>query len=267
MSSIRIKPSLLTLLLSFLFSCTVKEDRSACPCLLTVDLSKSLDAGITPPSLWDRDLQLFLFPESGEELRQVIRYEEAEPEYVFRVAKGDVGVSGVLGLDSGIVEGCVWTLPEGVQSDGIYVSSDRVSCLGEEARTVLEMNKQFVNVEITGLDSLGRRMEVTAACSGLDLLSCEAVPGRFRCPLACEADGVCRFRLPRQSGNDILILLYDETGRLDNRIPLGLYLEEIHYDWSAPSLTDVSLYIDRVMASVSISVSGWTYTIEFPYTI
>ena len=78
---------------------------------------------------------------------------------------------------------------------------------------------------------------------------------------------MCRFRLPRQSGNDILILLYDETGRLDNRIPLGLYLEEIHYDWSAPSLTDVSLYIDRVMASVSISVSGWTYTIEFPYTI
>ena len=66
MSSIRIKPSLLTLLLSLLFSCTVKEDRSACPCLLTVDLSKSLDAGITPPSLWDRDLQLFLFPESGE---------------------------------------------------------------------------------------------------------------------------------------------------------------------------------------------------------
>ena len=85
--------------------------------------------------------------------------------------------------------------------------------------------------------------------------------------LTCEADGVCRFRLPRQSGNDIMILLYDESGRLDNRIPLGLYLEEIHYDWMAPSLTDVSLYIDRVMASVSISVSGWTYTIEFPYTI
>ena len=267
MLSIRMNPRLLTLLLALLSACTVKEDRSACPCLLTVDLSNTLDAGITPPSLWDRDLNLFLFPESGEEVRQVIRYEEAVPEYVFRVAKGDVGVSGVLGLESGIVEGTVLSVPEGRQADGVYVSSDRVPCFGEEARTVLEMYKQFVNVEVFGLDSLGRRMEVTAACSGLDLLTCEALPGRFRCPLVCDADGVCRFRLPRQTGNDILILLYDEAGRLDNRIPLGLYLEEIHYDWSAPSLTDVTLYIDRVMASVSISVSGWTYTIEFPYII
>ena len=61
MDRIRIKSCLLAALLALPLSCSIKEDRSGCPCLLTVDLSRTLDAGITPPSWWDKGLCIVLF--------------------------------------------------------------------------------------------------------------------------------------------------------------------------------------------------------------
>ena len=269
MCRIRFKSLLLPAFLALLASCSIKEDRRGCPCLLTVDLSQILDAGITPTAWWDKGLHIVLFEFStGAESRSFYPYEEAMNEYIYRVAKGDVGVSGILGLDAGILSGREIRCPEGCQSDPLYVSGRTVSCEGEEARTVLEMDKQFTTVEITGLASFDYRMEVTAGSSGLDILTCKALEGRFRYPLVCDEDGVVRFRLPRQETDDVLVLMYDrEDGHLDNAFPLGRYLTEIGYDWNAPSLADVSVHVDSVTISVSITVEGWTHSLEFPYVL
>ena len=267
MIRIRIRSFLLPALLLILSSCSIKEDRNGCPCRLTVDLSRVLDPGMTPPSWWDRGLVLALYSGDGEFDRMLCRYEEARPEYDFLVPKGEVGVSGILGLSRGVLSGREIHYPEGVESDKLFVSAPTVACHGETARTVLEMNKQFSQVEIAGLESFDFRMEVTAGCSGLDVLTCEALEGRFRLPIECGDDGLCRFRMPRQNTDDLMILLYDTGGHLDNSIPLGLFLTDIGYDWHAASLSDVSVRVDYVTASVSITVGGWTQTIEFPYTL
>ena len=266
MFRIRIRSFLLPALL-VLSSCSIKEDRSGCPCLLTVDLTKVLDTGITPPSWWDRGLTLVLYSGDREFDRMDCRYEEARPEYEFKVPKGDVGVSGILGLSAGTLSGRAVRYPEGVESDRLFVSGQTVACYGETARAVLEMNKQFSQVEIAGLETFDERMEVTAGSSGLDVLTCEALEGRFRFPLACGDDGLCRFRMPRQQTDDLMILMYDGSGRLDNSIPLGKYLTAIGYDWTAPSLADVSIRIDYVAASIQIVVGDWTEVFEFPYVL
>ena len=269
MRRIRFKSLLLPALFALLASCSIKEDRSGCPCLLTVDLSLILDAGITPTTWWDKGLHIALFELStGADTHSSYPYEETLDEYVYRVAKGDDGVSGIVGLDECILSGREVRCPEGCQSDPLYVSGKTVSCEGEEARTVLEMNKQFTMVEITGLASFDYRMEVTAGSSGLDILTRKALEGRFRYPLVCGEDGVARFRLPRQGTDDVLVLMYDrEDGHLDNAFPLGRYLTEIGYDWDAVSLADVSVHVDSVTISVSITVEGWTHSLEFPYVL
>ncbi|MBR1575706.1 MAG: hypothetical protein IJ654_04570 [Bacteroidales bacterium] len=195
------------------------------------------------------------------------RYEEALPEYDFLVPKGEIGVSGVLGLSKGILSRHEIRFPEGVESDKLFVSAKTVACYGETARTGLEMNKQFTHVEIAGLESFDYHMEVTAGYSGLDILTCLPLEGRFRVPISCGEDGLCRFRLPRQGTDDVMILFFNDEGQLDNAIPLGKYLTEVGYDWSARSLADVSIRIDFVTASLQIMVGDWTQQIDFSYVL
>lgn len=267
MGRIRIESLLFAALLALPVSCTIKEDRTDCPCLLTVDLSRTLDAGITPPSWWDKGLQIVLFKDHNPVLKSSLSLSQAQPECDFRVEKGDVGVAGILGLDAGVLSGSEIRYREGCQSDRLYVSSRVVPCYGETARTLLEMYKQFSNIEILGLDSFGLRMEVTAGCDGLDVLARKALEGPFRFALTLDPDGACRFRMPRQEKDDLKILLWGADGHLENAIPLGAYLTAIGYDWHAPSLSDVSVSVDFVTASISITVGDWSQTIEFPYTL
>ena len=267
MDRFRIKSFLLATLLVLLSSCSIKEDRTGCPCWLIVDLSKVLDAGITPPSLWNHGLTVALFSSSHVIDSLSLGYEEAHAEYGFHVAKGDVGVVGILGRDRAEISGPAIRIPEGCQADPLYLSSQWVPCYGEEARAVLEVLKQFSRVEIWGLDTFSCRMEVTAGCSGLDLLTAEALEGPFRYQLTCDEEGACRFRMPRQREDDLKILLYDADGQLDNSIPLGRYMTDIGYDWDAPSLADVSIRVDFVTATVNITVGDWTHAYVFPYTL
>lgn len=267
MCSFRTKSLLFAALLSAMLSCSVKEDRTGCPCLLTVDLSETLDISLTPPSRWDHDLLVTVFPEEEGSLQKRIAYPEAPQECEFKVPKGEVDVTGLLGLDVGILSGSTVRYPEGSESDRLFLSFRRVACLGEEARTSLHMLKQFSNVEIYGLDTFDYRLVASAGSSGLDLLTAQALDGSFRYEIACDEEGVCRFRLPRQGSDDLKILMFDRDGHLDNSIPLGKYLTGIGYDWNAPSLSDVSIHIDFVTASIDITVGDWTQVIEFTYSL
>lgn len=267
MDGFRIRSCLFAALLAVLASCSIKEDRSGCPCLLTVDLSLALNVELTPPSWWERGLTIALFREDRCFRQASLWYEEAGPEWETQVEKAEIGVVGMLGWNAGAVSGLEIRYPEGCQSDALYVSSRTVPCYGETARTRLEMEKQFSNVTIEGLDTFSAQMQVTATCNGLNLMTRQALEGVFRFPLSCDSEGICRFRMPRQSSDDVRILLLDSEGHLDNAIPLGAYMTEIGYVWDAPSLSDVFIRIDFVTASISVTVDDWTQVIAFPYTL
>ena len=263
----RIKSCLATAILLGCTSCSVKEDRSVCPCFLTVDLSTVLDAESTSPSLWNKGLDLLLISGGNPFVHDRISYEEALYKYEYLVPRTDNGVIGILGADNGVIDGDRMLLPEGSQSDALYVSSEMVPCQGETAFSSLKMFKQFSKVEITGLQSFDFVKEVSAGSSGLDLMTRSALPGRFRYILECDEDGVCTFLLPRQADDRVIILLYGKDGKLDNSIPLGQYLSASGFDWNAENLADVSVNVDRTMAFINITIGGWTHTVDFTYTL
>ena len=65
----------------------------------------------------------------------------------------------------------------------------------------------------------------------------------------------------------MILLLDKQDGHLDNSIPLGRFLTDIGYDWNAASLSDVTVRVDFVTLSVSITISDWDRTVEFPFTV
>lgn len=262
-----IKNCFALLLVAAIPSCSIKEDRDLCPCLLTVDLSGPLDPAITHPSLWNDGLLLSFFRQSEQISYDALRYDEAEQYYRHDVEKGDVGVVGILGLHDGSLSGRTVCQAEGMQADPLYVSSFVVQCYGETAYTALTMRKQFTNVEITGLDKSDLDAVVTASGSSLDVLDCKSLGGGFRYDLGCVRDEVCTFRLPRQPDDNVQIMLYDKSGTLKDCIPLGRYMTACGYEWDALSLDDVSVNVDKITASVTVVVSDWSMSVEFPYVL
>ena len=261
-------PALLGAAISLLTACSVKEDRSPCPCLLTVDLSETLNESVTPVSLWDKGLKLSV-SDAGKHVfySASYDYDSVRPEYCISVNRGDVIVAGILGVDKGLVSGTEYHVSENCQADRLFVSSSMVECEGEESYCALKMYKQYSEIRISGLDSLDYRMEVVAGCAGLDLQTRRALPGQFRYELSCDDDGLCCFRMPRQSDDELQIIMYDASGHMSKSIPLGMYMTDMGYDWDAESLSDVTVNVDKVTVAVTISINGWSGSIKFPFTI
>ena len=73
-----IRIGLLLLLATLLSSCSIKEDRSVCPCQLTVDASRLLDGTLTPPSWWDKGLRILVMQDEAVLHAPLYRLEEAQ---------------------------------------------------------------------------------------------------------------------------------------------------------------------------------------------
>lgn len=251
----------------FLFSCTVKEDRGGCPCRLIVDMSRVLDTETTHSSLWNDGLKLSILTQGSFAAGSDYKYGEVPLELEYSVSRGEATVFAVMGVERGQVSGSQYMLPEGADPDPLFAFSRSVDCSGEEAIVTLGMFKQFARVTVLGLDSLETRLVVAAPFAGLDLTTCSALPGKLRFPLEKDEDGAYRFRLPRQGDDSVSILMYEADGQLEGSLPLGKYLKEAGYDWGAESLSDLSVTIDRMSVSVSISIEGWNNSFESPITI
>lgn len=267
-----INPIIALILSLTVLSCSVKEDRSGCPCLLTVDLSDPLDTKLVPSSAWSHDFVLAVFSSDSKFLKFKIRHEDATPEYDCTVRKGELLVTGLLGLDESKLSGSVLKYPEGKEADALYVYWEEMLCLGETARAVAKMNKQYSNISIKEDDTSGQfREEASLSKSvlvansnsgGLDLDGCKPVIGRYRCTLRLDEDGFFNFRMPRQPDHGISVNVCTSKGEVKDVIPLGKYLDDCGYGWDDESLKDVVILIDRCTATVSVSVEGWRESVK-----
>ena len=92
------------------FSCSVKEDRTPCPCYLQVSFTDPETAG--PVLLQGR----------GEAVtfREQIRAEDCRPYWSHPVDKGRLTVSACKGILYSAVDGNKVMIPEGRQADSLY---------------------------------------------------------------------------------------------------------------------------------------------------
>ena len=244
MSSDRFLRILLPLLL--VPSCSVKENRAACPCSLALEL-----AGLPV-----RPVFLNVAGE-GYSFTGVVH---ADTLLMLSVPKGEVAVSAVGGaLAEG--DGSV-RIPEGEEAPPLYLFHADVSTEAEQVVLPVTLHKQYCSLEMLfkGPSGYGPPFEVAVEGSygGWEPEGSPA-PGAFSRRLLPGSDGRAVLRLPRQ-GDDSLLMHIVFSDQVVRTFALGSYIAAAGYDWSAPDLEDLTLTVDISLTSVTISTDLWTHT-------
>ena len=227
-------------------SCSIKEDRTACPCSLTVELT---DLPVRPVVL--------RVTGEGYTMTEVVH---ADTALVLLVPKGEMAVSAVGGaLAEG--DGSV-RIQEGEDAPPLYLFYADVSTAAEQVVLPISLHKQYCTLELLfkGPPGYGPPFEVAVEgfYGGWEPDGSPA-PGPFSRRLLPGSDGRATLRLPRQ-GDDSLLMHIVFSDQVVRTFALGSYMAAAGYDWTDQDLEDLTLQVDISLTSVTISSDMWTRT-------
>lgn len=225
-------------------SCSVKEDRSDCPCWLTVRASYPNEV----VSAWYGTQSIF----QDEDGQQVDR----------PVPRGTVDLVTSRGS---------FTVTEGHQMDELFATLTHVDTRAEEVEVIPVLNKQFARVYLEFIDTEDGRvphtLEVHGNVKGADKRTLQPVSGVFRCTPEESADGGCEMRIPRQKDDSLVLRRFDSEGGEFVPIPLGEIIRKAGFDWTQESLGDISVRADIPAMTFQITVMDWEGPITMTVTI
>ena len=234
-------------------SCSVKEDRSPCPCWLSIDLSRCTSSSVTVAA-WGEE-------EIFSERVAVQDYLEAD-SYEKTVPKGYVNTSVITGERDMRRSAARLVIPLGHDADSIYAHASSVECLGEFAKDTAELHKQFarvfMSVEIPQGHDYPYTFKASSDVCGMDMRDLSPVEGEFRIDLTLDEENICMFCLPRQkeNGGNLRLLIYQGDEVIET-IPLAEWINRMGYNWLKKDLEDIYIGVDYAKAEVSISIRGW----------
>lgn len=226
-------------------SCSIKEDRDSCPCLLILDLSENQSVGVTSADLIVTDAETVVWKDEMDMTSVSDRYSLYVPRNLLhlRLWGGTDGLASDNGLSIPFRQSC----PE------VYMYDADLLMEGESCVAKVRLRKNHCVMTVTGKDAerLPFDMKVTGGVSGYDAVG-KPVEGEFEC--VPDEDG--KAVLPRQT-DDSLLLHVSGDGTDVRTFALGHYLASSGYDWSSPDLEDVTVTLDYALTEVRIAVEGW----------
>ena len=231
-----------------LSSCSVKEDRSGCPCWMTIDLSKVAESRWKSPEM-QRSTEYQMVTKSPESrpnvaanvlLRLRGNSDEDEVDYAFKmtetvntevgaleyeVPRGAVGVSAVAfgrrvtgraGNDGGMPDrvghdGDEIRIPAGEQMDSLYGFFKMYHTRCESVLCDVDLHKEFCTVSFTLGDegySSPYDIEVWGNVAGVSAWDLMPVKGDFRYA-PVQKNGVYQVRVPRQVDNSLELVMLE----------------------------------------------------------
>lgn len=229
-------------------SCSVKEDRTTCPCWLTIDMTGCDPApyvsGVSSGGILETRERM----EAGKETFEVGR----------NIAS--TFVCSIPEQPGGSLDGSIYRIRDGHDADSLWAFAGTADCRGESATVEARLHKQYatVTLRVAGEDDGSPypfTLGVSGKVCGMDLLTLKPVNGEFHVNLE-EREGMFTFNLPRQLAGDRLWLTASD-GEDTDKLPLGEWILETGYDWTADDLKDIDMELDYARASVTISVEGW----------
>ena len=264
MSSEYIRSGLLLCLLG-LCACSVREDRSACPCLVSLDCT-AVDAGTLAGSGCE-ELRWTL---TSEDFRRegTVPADDLGAECIIETPRGAQGRLTVTAGDDGRFDADEGLLiPEGESCPPLLACILPVDASPPEVRVPVVLYKRHAVLEIRlrGLLQPGMDYVVRGGVCGYgpDL---EPLRGPFRVPLSPDGEGWCRIALPAQTDGTLSLCVY-RYGELDRIFAIGEYILDSGYDWEAPDLGDITLEIDYVDGAARINIDQWSKTLYFTIAV
>lgn len=235
-------------------SCSVKEDRSECACLLVLDMSPCANA----PDNIRIELKT-----SDERIEEDFIPGKDKPFYEYPVTKGVCSLSAFLcprelssGTDRIMIE-------LGENCPELYASTSVFEVSGETAEHLVVLHKQFAGITLdlkdSSLSGTDCEIKVKGEVNGISLADLKPLEGQFLYEVPLEGQERRMFRLPRQTGQsaDMLSIEIRNRGGSPQVFELGRYLSEAGYDWEEEDLSDVVVKISESEIVIEISSSDW----------
>lgn len=227
-----------------LVSCTVKENRMACPCALDVTVHGGNDATVTL-SMWNPSLQ-----------HSCTLNSDGKDRYRLDIPRGYFEVSACTGLYHNLPSDGKLILAEGEQMDELFVGRERLEAVQDSVTCSISVHKQYalINIKVVCMseNSLPDPIALCGNVCGIDILTLEPVVGRFEVQMHPIFREYCRVCVPRQL-DDSLSMNIEGFGI----VPLGEYISMMGYDWKAEDLDDLEVVVDMLEARVNIRITGW----------
>lgn len=240
-------------------SCSVKEDRTPCPCWVEVHFEERGEV-FAPVNL--------LGFSDGYTFNDTFRAELYPDCYVREVEKGMYHFVSMEGAGRNQKLHDRYMLIEyGEQADSVYWHHAQVDATGEEAKVVVDFAKQFATVFLDIRKEPGDMNSYAFSADGnvcgFDIITGEPVSGAFSCqPSPLPGSAITTFRVPRQKDDSMqLRITYDdgEGHASSSSYPLGEYIGRLGYDWTTPDLRDIHITVDVIGGRINIGVAGWEH--------
>lgn len=254
------------------FSCSIREDRSNCPCLLSLDL-REVPAAVPEeafPVRWHlsqgdyTDAGLLSMDDCSAGLFHVV------------VPRGGAQVYAVTGDEGLFDEGLEIAPGHGCPPVRLWTAT--LDAGGETATALVRLHKIHCRLSIRFSGSPAPRpyrLVIEGNIAGFDA-SGSPLPGTFRCSPDLIRTDEYAVHLPRQTDDSLLLHICagDEPGSPDGAeatplrtFALGHIIAASGYEWTAPDLEDLGLDLDFAASTLTLRTDRWTRTLPFEITI
>lgn len=241
-------------------SCSVKEDRDDCPCVLSIYPDGSMEQGMYKSisnsfliSNTDSGQQYFQGSLAGDS------FAGGKP-YKIRLPKSSVNVHSVFGVKTMRSTGSALRIGEGAQADSVFVYSSQINCMGEFAADTLHLAKQWCSMRISFKQSDSWQVDdcsLKGGWDGFDTGTLAATKGSFFFEAERLKENSYAARIPRQGDDSLILTISYDNNRFTRQYPIGQYIAEARYDWGKRELDDIVVFIDRAEVRVVVVVPTW----------
>lgn len=240
-------------------SCSVKEDRSGCPCMLMLDFSnvdKSLHVS-----------EVCVTSESGFIYQAAVPSSEYDKLHIFKIPSVNVFLNVFSGIEGNFNPERGVTVSEGMDFPPLYLYSYEFDPETEVLTLPVFMHKEYCGITlfVKADGPFSYSLSVEGDVCGVGL-SGEMIDGPFRFSPVRISDGKYHMRVPRQKSPSLVLKIYEDDSVL-RTFAIGEYIVESGYDWQAENLADVEVEIDYSRTEVVFSVDDWEKTITFDVEI
>ena len=238
------------ILLLALGACSVKENRSECPCELCIRPQEALAT--------DGNVFVSVIQEGVVVKQGMLSKEEFESGKcrmsVSRKPSVVTVFAGVTEMD--LLRGRMLDIRDEHQCDAIYSCSRSASISDNVCEWEVDLHKNYTRLDLRILNlPAGSSFSISGSVQGYDLLDSQPYEGSFNCSRDGDV-GKCSLRLPRQL-DDGLSLAIQMPGYDTMTVPIGAMIANMGYSFEDEDLLDIAMTLDLQKASISVSVTGW----------
>ena len=241
-------------------SCSVKEDRMDCPCMLMLDFSSN-------DTVCVRSAELLVSASEGLHLADTLNCSEFDKEYMVSVPRGVVNVlvwydgGDCVGRNEGL------KIPYGEECPEVYMDFFNVVAGGEECRQEVRLKKNhcMVTIYVKTEEGFPYRLFVKGDIDGYDPDGSPSY-GRFMYELEFSEKMTGKVCLPRQRDDSLCLEVCDRDSVL-KVFTLGRYISATGYDWTAEHLEDLTLSLDYTHNVIGITIGEWDKEHHFDISI